>query len=250
MNAVIIEDDPFHLEILRDLLKEEFPQISVIGQGGLWSEGVRLVRSLHPDLVFLDIDLPDKSGFEVLEELSDQQFDVVFVTAHEKYAVQAHQFDSVGYLIKPIHRDDLRQVIKKLTTKVHKRIQGNDFTSLLQTFRNTFEIPRKIAVQSLKDIQYVNISEIIRLEADGNYSKIYMNTGPYLLSSRQIGEYEVRLRPMGFFRIHDKHMVNMRYVRSFQKGEGGTAVLEDQTQLPVARRRKEEFLRLLDEIFS
>ena len=250
MKAIIIEDDPFHLEILKDLIREEFPHITLAGNGGLHSDGVRLIRSVKPDVVFLDIDLPDKSGFEILEDLSGESFDVIFVTSHEKYAVQAHQFESIGYLIKPISRDELKRVVNKLTSKAHNRLQGNDFTTMLHAFRNTFEIPRKIAIQSLKEIQYVNLSEIIRIEADGNYSNIFMNNSTPILSSRQIGEFEIRLRPLGFFRIHDKHLVNMRFVRTFIRGEAGTAMLEDRTQLPVARRRKEEFLRLLDELFS
>ncbi len=250
MKAVIIEDDPFHLEVLTDLIEKEFPQITIVGSGRLSEEGVRLVRSLKPDLVFLDIDLPDKSGFEMLEELPDESFDIVFVTSHEKYALQAHQFDSIGYLIKPINRDELVQVINKFTGKAHKRLQGNDFSSLLHSFRNTFEIPRKIAIQSMKDIQYVNISDIVRFEADGNYSDLFLNDGTKMISSRQIGEFEARLKRLGFFRVHDKHLVNMRYVRSFMKGDSGMAILEDQTQLPIARRRKDEFLRLLDDLFS
>ncbi len=250
MKAVIIEDDPFHLEILRDILTDELPQITIIGQSNLCSEGIHLIRTVKPELVFLDIDLPDKSGFEMLEELSNESFDVIFVTAHEKYALKAHQFDSVGYLIKPIDKIELKKAVDKLTSRPHSRMQGNDFTSLLQSFRNTFEIPRKIAIQSIKEIQYVNIAEIIRLEADGNYSMLYMKDGLKILSSRQIGEFESRLRLFGFFRLHDKHLVNLKYVSSFLKGEGGTAILEDNTQLPVARRRKEEFLKLLDNLFT
>lgn len=250
MKAVIIEDDPFHLEILSDLIREEFPQITIEGHGALCSEGIKLIRNLKPELVFLDIDLPDKSGFEILEELTDISFDVVFVTAHEKYALKAHQFDSVGYLMKPISKKEMKQVLERIISKSHKKLRGNDFSSLLQSFRNIFEIPRKIAIQSLKEIQYVNIGEIIRFEADGNYSKLYMNDGTSILSSRQIGEYEMRLKPLGFFRLHDKHLVNMRFVTSFMKGEAGVAILEDNTQLPVARRRKEEFLNLLDDLFS
>jgi len=250
IKAVIIEDDPFQMRLLSDLLAESFPQINIAGKAGLSSEGVLLIREQLPELVLLDIDLPDKSGFEMLQELQDMQFDVIFVTAHEKYALKAHQFDTMGYLIKPINREKLEVALKKITDKRTRNNFGEQFHNLLHSVRNSYDLPQKIAVPSVKEIFYIPVKNIMRMEADGNYTTLYQMTGSPIIASRQIGEFESRLNGQGFCRVHDKHLINLRHVKSFIKGEAGTAVMEDDTHIPVSRRKKDDFLKSLDGMFS
>jgi two-component system LytT family response regulator len=248
--SVIIEDDPFHLEVLSDLLKGSFQDIKILGTGGLSSEGVKLVRSARPDLVFLDIDLPDKSGFEMLEELKDEVFDVIFVTAHEKYALQAHRFDSVGFLLKPITRESLESALEKFKSKRNRHRQGDAFVDLIHEFRNSLDFPQKIAVPSTGEVRYINLRSIVRLEADNGGTIVHIENEPSIHSNRTFDEYESRLKGTGFYRIHDNHIINMRFVRSYMKGEEGFAILEDLTQMPVDKARSAGFTKLLDRLFS
>ena len=248
--AVIIEDDPLQMLIISDLISDSFPQIEIVGKGGLSSEGVMMIRSLKPDLVFLDLDLPDKTGFEMLNELQEIHFDVIFVTAHEKYALEAHQYDSLGYLIKPVTKQKLTASLKRIKEQGIQKDLGTQFQHLLQSVRNSVELPQKIAVPTLKEIHYIHIQDIIRFEADGNYTTLFQMNGQTITASRQIGEYETKLVGQGFFRVHDKHLINLRLVKSFIKGESGNAVMEDNSHIPVSRRKKEEFLRSLEARFS
>ena len=250
IRTVIIEDDSFQMSILCDLVKESFPQLTVVGTGALSSEGVSIIRKEKPELVLLDIDLPDQTGFEMLQELSDMHFDVIFVTAHEKYALKAHQFDSMGYLIKPITKTKLDVALKKFSGKSAHPNMGTQFQNLLFSMRNAYDLPQKISVPSLKEIHYVPVKNIMRMEADGNYTTLYLVADQPVLASRQIGDFEERLSGQGFCRVHDKHLINLRYIKSFIKGESGIAVMEDNTQIPVSRRRKEGFLRAIDGMFS
>ncbi|HEX5001594.1 MAG TPA: LytTR family DNA-binding domain-containing protein [Bacteroidia bacterium] len=249
LTTVIIEDDPFQLELLCDFLKAHFPEIHIQGKAGLSSEGVKLIRRLQPELVLLDIDLPDKTGFEMLDELHDQVFDVIFITSHKDYALTAHQYNSSGYLVKPVTKPALEQALKKLTDKQVRQNFGNQFARYINTLKNSGEQQQKLAVPSQKAIHYLEISDLLRLEADGNYSMIYEVNGGTILSSRQIGEYELVLSDRGFFRIHDKHLINLRCVRSLKKGESCILLLSDGSQLPVSRRRKDALLAKMGALY-
>src|SRR4030095_15761489 len=136
INSVVIEDDPLQMEILCDLITSSFPHINIVGKGGLFSEGVNLIRTHQPDLVFLDIDLPDRSGFDMLDELNDMKFDVIFVTAHEKYALEAHQYATIGFLIKPVSKEKLAFALKKIKESTHHDTFGVQVQQLLHNFRN------------------------------------------------------------------------------------------------------------------
>ena len=247
--AVIIEDDLFHVSILSDLLASDYPEINLLGVGCNSSEGVSLVKNRKPDIIFLDIDLPGKTGFEMLSYLEPGNHDIIFVTSHEKYAYEAHTYESVGFILKPVTRYQLDQALLKLNTKRSRLGERVSPNNLLNLVRHSIEVPDKIAIPSAKDINYVKISDIIRIEADGNYSTLHLAGKATILSSKQIGEYEDKLVSRSFLRIHDKHLVNLRFVKSFQKGDSGTAVLEDNTILPVARRRKDEFIRKMGDLF-
>jgi two-component system, LytTR family, response regulator len=250
INSVIIEDDSFQMQILTDLLTLNFPQINIIGRCGSANEGIETIKERKPDLIILDIDLPDKSGFEMLDELREFNFELLFITSHEKYALEAYKHNPAGYLVKPIDKLKLGEVINTVSGKLQQKRFGNEFAAMLKYFKQTHNLPLKIAIPSIKEISYVNIDNILRLEADGNYTTIFQLKGDPIFSSRKLGRFEIRLADHQFFRIHDKYMVNLRHVKSFIKGESGIAVMEDGTQLPVSRRRKDAFLKLLDALFE
>jgi two-component system, LytTR family, response regulator len=249
LKTVIIEDDRFQMEILCDLL-EGFPSVKVISKAFNAADGVSQVISGKPDLVFLDIDLPDKTGFELLKELPDHFFDFIFVTAHEKFALHAYKYDAISFLLKPLTKDAMQQALDKLSRKRKNQYSVHQVKAIIEDLRGHYGTSQKIAVPTVKEINYIKVAEIVRMEADGNYTTIFMTHGMPMLASSRIGVYEKQLSADKFFRIHDKHLINLRFVKKLTKGEAGTVIMEDDSQLPVSRRRKDEFLKVLDTIFS
>ena len=250
LKTVVIEDDPLQMEMMCDLLETSFPSVNVISKAYNASEGIAQVIEGKPELVFLDIDLPDKSGFQILKELPDHFFDFIFVTAHEKFAVDAYQYDAISFLLKPLSKESMQQALEKLKQKRKSQYSLQQVQGIIDNLRNLYDNHQKIAVPALKQINFIKVMEIVRMEADGNYTTIFLTNGTQMVASTQIGEYEKQLSRDKFFRIHDKHMINLRYVKSITRGETGTVVMEDDSKLPVSRRRKEEFLKVLVGLFN
>jgi two-component system, LytTR family, response regulator len=247
LKTIIVEDDPLSMEMLCDLIEDFFPQLQIVERCNLSASAIRQIRQLQPDLVLLDIDLPDQTGLKMLEDLDTYDFDVIFITAHEKYALDAHQFESSGYLVKPVSKTLLENALKRVKSKKQKIHFGEQLRQFQKQLRLP-DLPQKIAVASQKETQFIDIKDIVRLEADGNYTTIFRDSKENIFSSKQIGEYENSLKPCGFFRIHDKHIINSKFLKSYIKGDGGLVTLHDQTELPVSRRKKEEFLVFLNNI--
>jgi two-component system LytT family response regulator len=250
LKTVVIEDDPLQMEMMCDLLESSFPSIKVISKAYNAAEGIRQVMEGKPELVFLDIDLPDKSGFEILKELPDHFFDFIFVTAHEKFAIVAYQYDAISFLVKPLRKEALKLALEKLKQKRKNQYSVLQVQGLIENLKNLYDNPHKIAVNGLKEINFIKVMDIVRMEADGNYTTFFLTDGSKMVASTQIGEYEKQLPENKFFRIHDKHMINLRYVKSMTRGDTGTVIMEDNSQLPVSRRRKEEFLKILGTLYS
>jgi len=250
LRTIIIEDDKFQMEVMSDLLETSFPSIKIISRAFNAVDGIEQVINGKPDLVFLDIDLPDKSGFEILKELPDHFFEFIFVTAHERFAIEAFEHDAIGFLLKPVTKEKMQDALNKLNRKRKNQYSVVQVQAIIDDLKKIYNQNQKIAVPSLKEINYINVTEIVRLEADGNYTTIFPVSGKPMLTSKQIGEYEKQLSFNKFYRIHDKHLINLHFVKTFMKGDGGNVVMEDNAQLPVARRRKDEFLKSLDALFA
>jgi len=249
IRTTIIEDDPFQMEIMSDLL-ETFPSIKIVSKAFNAAEGISQVIKDKPELVFLDIDLPDKSGFEILKEVPDHFFDFIFVTAHERFAIDAHKYDAISFLLKPLTEQAMSVALDKLNQKRKNQYSVHQVQSIIADLKSIYDNHQKIAVPTVKQINYIKVADIVRMEADGNYTTIYLTHGGSMVASTQIGEYEKQLSRDKFFRIHDKHLINLRFVKTLIKGDPGTVVMEDNSQLSVSRRRKDEFMKALEELFS
>lgn len=250
LKTVIIEDDPFQMEIISDLLSGSFPSVKIISKAFNAKDGIEQISKGRPDLVFLDIDLPDRSGFEVLQELRGHFFDIIFVTAHEKFALNAYQYDAISFLIKPVKKEDISNALNKLNQKRRDQYSVQQVQGMIRELKDLYDNNQKIAVPTVKEINFIRVNEILRMEADGNYTTIYLSNGSPMLASIQLGEYEKQLSPDKFFRIHDKHLVNLRFVKTLTKGESSTVIMEDNSQLPLSRRRKEDFMKAVGKLFS
>ncbi|HRN97743.1 MAG TPA: LytTR family DNA-binding domain-containing protein [Flavobacterium sp.] len=248
LRAVIIDDIE---SIRRDnvmMIRTHCPNISVIGQADSVESGVALVKQLSPDLVFLDVEMPDGTGFDLLQRLKPVTFKVIFITGYEDFAIRAFRFSAIDYLLKPLRSTDLIEAVAKAEESL-----GNDILEarLNNLFAN-LERPKnlqKLLLKTIDKIYSVNVQDIVHCEADKNYTTFHFINAPSLVVSTNLKEYDNLLTPHQFFRSHKSHLINMAYFDHFVKSEGGnTIVMKNKAAIPLSVRKKDEFLILLDSL--
>lgn len=245
IKAVIIEDEALGLNNLKNLLRQQDETINIIGEAGSIEEGKALFANedVEPDVAFMDISLPDGLVFKLLNDIRPITFEIIFVTAHDDYAIKACEYSSIGYIRKPIDPDSLKEAITRIR---HKR--KDEMDKRLEIMNNYYSNPNaftKMSISALDGIYFVNISDIVRFEAEDNYTHIYLNNGERLTASRTIKSYEDLLTPFNFFRVHKRHVINLNYMRKFVKGDGGYLIMDDEMKIEVSRRRRPLFLEQL-----
>jgi two-component system LytT family response regulator len=248
IKALVVDDEKKARDILTGMLNAHCPQVNVIGQADSVSVAEELIRSTKPDLVFLDIEMPFGNGFDLLDRTRDLNFDVVFTTAFDHYAVKAIKFSAFDYLLKPIDVDELKIAVDRL---IQNKKDQNSFNGKIENLLSEIKIngkPKRIAIPSLEGISIVNIDEIIRCEADTNYTRIYLINGEAILVSKTLKEYEDMLTEYHFIRVHHHNLINLNHVQKYIKGEGGYAIMSDGSSVEVSRRKKTEFLEKLSNI--
>ncbi len=244
LRAVIIDDEPKGRSILRQLLALHAPQLSIIGIAANADEGLKIIDTHKPDVVFLDVEMPGKSGFELLRELNVIDFKVVFVSAHNHYSLKAIKFHAFDYLLKPIDLDELKQTIEKLF-KSSRSTTHEQLSELLTASKPGNTELGKIAIPSLTSIDLINVDDILYCEASANNTLVYLTNNKRIVATKNLKEYEELLSAHRFFRIHHAYLVNLKYVAKYIKGEGGSVILSNQKELEVSRRKKQEFLNVL-----
>ena len=245
IKALVIDDEPKARGALRNLLTEFCEGVEVVGEGKDVKTGINAINELEPDLVFLDIAMPDGDGFEVLKAVDYDDFEVIFVTAYDDYAAKAFEFAALHYLLKPVNIEDLEAAVKRYADKYETNHKDERMEILESGLKRNFE---KIALPTLDGINFVNLEDILRLEADGNYTNFYMRDGSKIVISKSLNKYEQLLEDSFFFRVHNKHMINLRCIKKYIKGKGGEVVLENDFSVDVSRRKKEDFLNKMGEM--
>ena len=246
LRAVVIDD----IEKIRKeniaIIKATCPSISIIGQADSVDSGIKLIKQLTPDLVFLDVEMADGTGFDLLQKLSPISFKVIFITGYEDFAIRAFRFSAIDYLLKPLDSKELIDAVKKAEDSMSKEV----FEMKLNNLFTNLERPKnlqKLVLKTADKIYSVNIQDIINCESDKNYTTFYFINAPKLVVSTNLKEYETLLSPHNFFRTHKSHLINMAYFDHFIKSEGGnTIVMKNKSNIPLSVRKKEEFLVLLD----
>jgi len=244
LRAIIIDDEPKGRSILQQLITFHTPQLHIAGIAANAEEGLQLIDSLNPDVVFLDIEMPGKSGFDMLRDLNRIDFKVVFVSAHNHYSLKAIKFHAFDYLLKPIDLDELKQTVEKLaqSAKLHTHEMVNEMLSASRQGNAEFG---KIAIPSLTSIDLINVDDILYCEASANNTYVYLINNKKIVATKNLKEYEALLGNQRFFRIHHAYLVNLKHVAKYIKGEGGSVILSNQKELEVSRRKKQEFLNTL-----
>lgn len=249
MKAVIIEDEQKSREMLAALIHKNFPQITIAGLGKNVAEGVELIKTQQPDLLFLDISMPDGTGFDVLEKVQGIKFDIIFTTATDKHALKAIKYSACDYLLKPIDIDELTVAVNKLLQKKTPSIPSmENLQFLIQNLKRQDDNYSKITLPTGNAYEIVNIKDIIRCEADGSYTNFHLVGGKKLMVSASLKHYEDLLPSADFIRIHHHHLINMNHVVRFLKTDGGYAIMSDDSQLEISRRKKDAFLERLNAV--
>ncbi|MEI6408603.1 MAG: LytTR family DNA-binding domain-containing protein [Bacteroidota bacterium] len=242
--ALLIEDEPEGLENLKNLLRMYCPDVEVVATGGSNADLLKLVaedRENQYDVAFLDISLPDGLVFQGLQQLDEVPFDIIFVTAYDKYALKAFEFAAIDYVTKPIEREELMRAVSRIRrkntdTKARLEVLQQNYNP---TGPNVFE---KIGISALDGVHFVRLSEIVRLEAEDNYTHFMLKTGDKITASRTIKAYEDTLSQLNFVRVHKKHIVNMNFMKTYIKGEGGYLILDNGDSIEVSRRKKSSLM--------
>lgn len=249
IRAVIIDDEKNNIEnMVSLLLKQELP-VRIVGTATNAEDAISMIATTNPDLLFLDIQMPGKNGFDVLKALPHHQFEVIFVTAFDQYGIQAVKFSAIDYLLKPVNPEELKASILKVEAKLHQRKQNFQLENLMDLIKNKdAKKEHKLALASTKEIRFVNTDEIIRCESSNAYTQFYLTDGKNIIVSKPIFEYEELLANYDFIRCHQSHLVNIRYVKSLVKEDSGYLLLNDDTRIPISRGKKENVLKALHTI--
>jgi two-component system, LytTR family, response regulator len=245
INAILIDDEKNNLNNLSRLLTLYCPQVAVVGQALDAAEGREQIVRLHPDLVFLDIQMPVTNGFELLQQFPNPFFDLIFVTAYDQYGIQAVKFAAVDYLLKPIDTGELQKAVQKVEERLAAKSRNGQVENLLQLLQQQNKDEHRIALTTLKETRFLYTRQIFHCESVNNYCYFFLENGEKLLVSKPIFEFEALLSPYGFIRCHQSHLVNKRYVKSWVREDGGFLLLEDGQTIPVSRSKKDAVLEAL-----
>lgn len=250
LTAIIVDDELESRKTLHNFLKMFCPNVVVLAQAADVVPGIKAIKQHQPDVVFLDIQMPGGTGFDLLELIQSINFEVIFTTAFDEYAIKAFKYSAIDYLLKPIDPDELIAAVDKLTAaqtalpdSTHNFIQQRiDVLFANYTQANGFQ---KLSLPTTDGIDFVNIGDIVRCESERNYTLFYMQSGERMLVTKNIKEYEKMFATSHFFRVHKSHLVNLNFMKKYVKGEGGYLIMQDGSEIEVARRRKAAFLEKL-----
>lgn len=245
MKTVIIEDEYHSREFLKTVLTDMLPDLVLVGTADSVPTGVALIDQTAPELVFLDVEMHAGTGFDLLERVRQRNFDVIFTTAYDHYALQAIKFSAVDYLLKPIDLDELQAAVQKVRDRRATQSPNAALDRLLQTLQHPTADPQTITLATADGLEFVALPDIVRLEAAGAYTTFHLKGGRKIMVSKNLKEYEQMLPAKHFFRLHNSHMVNLNEVRRMVKTDGGYAILSDGSTILISPRKKDEFLRLV-----
>lgn len=246
IRCVIVDDESKAREILFDMLKLYCTNVEVIGQAHNVSSAYEIIKSTKPDLVLLDIKMPDGSGFDLLNKFNNIDFKVVFITAHEEYAIKAFRFSAIDYILKPVDPSDLISAVEKTTSA-----NGlNGMNEQFQTFKDNYyngesSQDKRIVLKTTENIYIIYLKDVIRCQSEKNYTYFYFTNRERIIVSKTLKDFEEILGDFGFMRIHRSHLINLKFIDRYEKSEGGFLIMNDGSKVEVSHRKKEALLNYI-----
>lgn len=247
ITAIIVDDEERSRQTLAKILNKYCNDVELLGQAASVQSAYELILANKPDLVFLDVEMPHETGFDLLEKFDQVEFEVVFTTAYDQYAINAIKFSVQDYLLKPIDIDELIDAVERVIDKKNKANSSTDdqIQALLRNFTESKVKSSKIGIPTQEGLEFILIDEVIRCEAEGSYTKLYLKGNRMILATGTIKEFEGLLLTSSFIRVHHSHLINANCISKYMKGEGGIVVMDDGAEVPISRRKKEAFLKQL-----
>lgn len=247
MKILIIDNEPLLRSGLKQLLLQITDTVPEIAEAEGVVTGLDKIHQFQPDIVFLDIEMEDGTGFDLLSKLNNPSFQLIFTTAHNQYAIQAFKFSAIDYLLKPIDPADLQLSLQKAVANIHKADLGKQLTVMMQQLSSSKpDMERKIVLKDIESAYFVRVKDILFCEAEGTYTKFYIVNSDPILVSKNLKEYETILEPFGFLRTHHSYLANPEKIKMYDKTDGGSLVLESGHTIPISQRKKEFVLQILE----
>jgi two-component system LytT family response regulator len=248
ISAVLVDDEKKARDTIASILKLYCPGVTIAGQADSVKKAIEIIDAVKPRLVLLDIDMPGANGFELLRHYKSAAFKIIFITAYEEYAVKAFKFSALDYILKPINPDELIDAVNRAGELIDKEQLDMKLESFMINIENITREVKKIVLKTAESIHVINVPDIVRCEADRNYTIFHISDGRKILVSNTLKEYDEMLSSYRFFRAHQSHLVNINYIERFEKKLGGFLMMKDRSQVPVSVRKKEMLLQMLENI--
>lgn len=243
LKAIIVDDEQHGIDRVMKLLESYTETIDLMTSCYSVATGLKAIETLKPDVVFLDVHLQDQTGFDLLTKLSKVDFEIVFTTAFDSYAVEAFRFSALDYLLKPIDTDEFACAMQKIKKNADLKDTSKKLEVLFHNFEYNVNRSKKVVIPALDGLKFITLNEIIRCQSDTSYTHIFLNSGKKFTATRTLKYLEKLLGNNEFFRVHKSHYINISYVDKYIKGKGGYLIMKDGSTVEVAMRRKEEFLK-------
>lgn len=243
MKAIIVDDEKGARESLAKMIERNCTQIQLLAKENSMETAYKAIVELNPDIVFLDIEMPNGNAFDLLQKFESIHFNIIFTTAFDHYAIKAIKYSAIDYLLKPIDPEELQIAVKRLENKQNQQqLIDSKFKALLENIKPESKA-KKIGIVDVEGLVFVKLNDILYCKSESNYTTFVMNDGRHLLSAKTLGDYEVFFAETNFIRVHRSYLINIDYVKKYIKGDGGFAIMEDNAKIEVSRRNKLDFLQ-------
>jgi two-component system LytT family response regulator len=248
MKVLVIDNEVNVRESFVDLIIKNCPQIDAVTQANGVKTGIEAIQKHQPDLVFLDVEMDDGTGMDLMAQLRSFDFQLVFITAFNKYAIDAFKFSAIDFLLKPVNSNELIRSVDRAQKNIKSKDLAQQITILQESLQTIKSIDKKIVLNDSESIHFIKISEIVRCEADGAYTKFIFSQRKEILVSSTLKEYEEMLVPYGFSRVHNSHIINLNKIIRFDRKDGGFLVMENNDNVPISKRKKDELAQIIKHI--
>lgn len=248
MKVLVIDNEINVRESFVNQILKTYPQVTEMFQASGVKTGIEAIQKYSPDIVFLDVEMDDGTGMDLMSQLTDIDFQLVFITAFNKYAIEAFKFSAIDFLLKPINSEELKRSFERAQKNIKTKNLTQQLAVLQESLKSIKSEDKKIVLNDSESIHFIKVSEIVRCEADGGYTKFIFAQKKEVLVSSSLKEYEDLLIPYGFSRVHHSHLINLNKILRFDRKDGGFLVMENNDQVPISKRKKDELTQIIKQL--